>query len=246
MDVNILPDRTQLGRAGATLAAEVIRRSLVAKPRVRVMFAAAPSQSETLAELVTQDGIEWNRVEAFHMDEYLGLAPDHPAGFANWLDDHLFSRVPFGQVHRIIPGTNPDAAIAQYAGFLNESVLDLVLCGIGETGHIAFNDPQVADFHDPLTLKIVKLEQRSRQQQVDEGCFRFIDDVPTRAVTVTIPPLMGATTIICVVPGAHKRAAVTAALTGPVTPACPASILTTHPDVHFYFDQEAGADVKPR
>ena len=244
-DVEILPDKDTLGRAAAQLVASLIRDQLGDRDKLRIIFAAAPSQTETLAHLVAAGGIDWKRIEAFHMDEYLGLPADHPARFANWLDAHLFKQVPFGRVNRIEPGDNPAGTVADYTALLQQAPIDLVLCGIGETGHIAFNDPDVADFNDAASVKIVTLDERSRSQQVDEGCFSSLDEVPKQAITITIPPLMSAKTVICVVSGAHKRGAVTAALTGPVTTACPASILTTHPDVHFFLDEEAGADVQP-
>ncbi len=244
-DLTILPDRSTLGRAAAHQIRDILQEALTRQDRARVIFAAAPSQSETLAELVAAGDIDWRRIEAFHMDEYIGLAPDHPAGFANWLDAHLFTLVPLAAVHRIVPGDDPAGAAAEYAALIDAAPIDLVVCGIGETGHIAFNDPHVADFHDPLTVKIVDLDLQSRQQQVDEDCFSRLDEVPERALSVTIPPFMRARSVVCVVSGAHKRAAVTATITGPVTTQCPASILTTRPHVHFYFDQEAGADVGP-
>jgi glucosamine-6-phosphate deaminase len=245
MITTILPDRQAVGRVAAHDIGDALRRALAGQDRARVVFAAAPSQSETLAELVRQDGIDWGRVDAFHMDEYIGLPPDHPARFANWLDQHLFTLVPFGTISRITPGADPQATCDDYGSRLRAESIDLVVCGIGETGHIAFNDPPVADFSDPADVKIVRLDSLTRQQQVDEGCFASLDEVPTDALTVTIPPLMSAAAIVCIVPGAHKRAAVTATLTGPVSTACPASILTTHPNVHFYLDKEAGADVQP-
>jgi len=241
--VAILYDRDQVGAAAADRIATILRQALADQDRVRVIFAAAPSQTETLATLVATDGIDWGRIEAFHMDEYLGLPPDHPAGFANWLDAHLFSLVPLRAVHRIVPGNNPEQVASDYAKLLQTAPIDLVVGGIGETGHLAFNDPAVADFNDRLAVKIVELDVQSRRQQVEEACFPSLDQVPTHAITVTIPPLMAARSIVCVVPGAHKRAAVTAALTGPVTVACPASILQTHPDVDIFVDRAAGADL---
>jgi len=245
MKVTIAPDREALGRAAATQIASLLRERLAGQDPVRVIFAAAPSQSETLAHLVATPDLDWSRIEAFHMDEYLGLPLDHPARFAAWLDRNLFTLVPFRAVHRIQPEPDPNRCVAEYARLLGEAPIDLVVCGIGANGHIAFNDPAVADFADPLAVKIVELDDVCRQQQVDDDCFATLPDVPTHAITVTIPQFMRAATVVCVVPGSLKEAAVTAALTGPVTPMCPASILTTHPHCYFFLDEEAGANVTP-
>lgn len=207
-----------------------------------MVFAAAQSQSDTLAALVKAEGIDWSRIEAFHMDEYLGLADDHPSGFGNWLQAHLFGKAPFRAVHLIPPGDRPEQAVASYAGLLGQRPLDLVVCGIGENGHVAFNDPP-ADFNDPVDVKVVALDDTCRWQQVRDGGFAILDEVPTHAITLTVPRLMRAGAILCIVPGASKRAALTAALNGPITPTLPASILRTHPNITFILDQEAAADV---
>lgn len=242
--VQVLPDRAAMGAAAGAVIADTLRQRLAATDRlVRVVFAAAASQSEALAALTQAPGIDWSRIEGFHMDEYLGLPADHPSGFVNWLRHHLFSRVEFHAFHPILPGEAPHQTAAEYADLLAAAPIDLVVCGIGQNGHVAFNDPPVADFADPLDAKVVELDETCRRQQVTDGGFASFDDVPTHAITLTVPRLMRASAIVCVVPGANKRAAVTAALTGPVTAALPASILRTHPHVTFIFDQEAGADV---
>lgn len=241
-DVRVFPDRLALGQAAAEEIARELEIALGQAPTVRVVFAAAASQEETLATLTKTDGIDWSRIDAFHMDEYLGLPPDHPSGFANWLQARLFSLVPFHSVNLIEPGTDPDKVAENYAALLNLAPVDLVVCGIGQNGHIAFNDPPVADFADPLDAKGVQLDETCRRQQVDDGGFDTFEDVPTHAITLTIPELLRARTIICIVPGANKRQAVTAALTGPITTQCPAS-LRTHQDVRMFLDSESGADV---
>lgn len=244
--VRVLPDRASMGAVAAATIADLLRERLASTSRpLRVVFAAAQSQSDTLAALALADGIDWSRVEAFHMDEYLGLPADHPSGFANWLRSHLFDRLPLGAVHLIQPGADPEQAAAAYARELGTGPVDLVVCGIGQNGHIAFNDPPVADFVDPLDVKVVELDASCRSQQVDDGGFATFDDVPTHAITLTVPRLMRARAIVCIVPDASKRAAVTAALIGPLTTDVPASILRTHPRVWFILDKEAGADVGP-
>jgi len=228
-----------------TAAAEIgatLRRLLASQPAVRMIFAAAPSQADTLAALRRAPGIDWSRVTAFHMDEYIGLAPGAPQRFAVWLDAHVFTRLPFAAVHRIVPEPDPAAAIARYAALLNEAPNDVVCLGIGVNGHLAFNDPPVADFADPLDVKRVDLDLACRQQQVDDDCFATLAEVPRQAITLTIPLLMRGRHLFCVVPGRSKRAAVAAALTGPIAPACPASVLRTHPDCTLYLDPESDPD----
>lgn len=227
--------------AAADIAAE-LRLRLATQSAVRVIFAAAPSQADTLAALREAPGIDWRRVTAFHMDEYIGLPPGAPERFATWLDDHVFKRVPFGVVHRIVPEPDPEAAAAGYASLLAQGPLDVVCLGIGVNGHIAFNDPPVADFDDPLDVKVVELDAACRQQQVDDKCFPTLDDVPRRAITLTIPLLMRGRRLFCVVPGRSKRHAVAATLGGPITTSCPASILRTHPDCTLYLDPESDPD----
>ena len=233
--VRSFPDRATMGAAAAADVAAELRARLADRGSVRMIFAAAPSQRDMLAELVTAPGIDWTRVTAFHMDEYIGLPPDAPARFANWLDRAIFTRVPFERVHRI----DPDADPAHYAKLLAEAPIDVVCLGIGQNGHLAFNDPPVADLDDPLAVKVVELDDTCRQQQVDDGQFPAFDDVPTHAVTLTIPRLLDAERLFCVVPGAAKRHAVDRSLHAPVSAADPATALRTHPDVTLYLDAEA-------
>ena len=224
--------------AAADIAAEV-RKQLSERARVRMIFAAAPSQSDMLDSLCAIPGIEWARVEAFHMDEYVGLASGAQQRFAIWLDAHLLSHLPFGMVHRIVP---EQADTDAYAALLAEAPIDIVCLGIGVNGHLAFNDPPVADFTDPQDMKLVELDAICRQQQVDDLCFPDLASVPTHAVTLTIPRLLRAERLFCVVPGRLKREAVRAALHGPIETACPASILRTHPACTLYLDAESDPD----
>jgi glucosamine-6-phosphate deaminase len=236
--VRSFPDRAAMGEAAAADVAAELRARLADQDSVRMIFAAAPSQSDMLDRLVAAPDIDWTRVTAFHMDEYLGLPPDDPARFANWLDRAIFTRVPFAEVHRI----DPDAGVAGYAKLLAEAPIDLVCLGIGQNGHLAFNDPPVADLDDPEDVKVVELDRTCRQQQVDDGAFPAFDDVPTHAVTLTVPRLLDARRLFCVVPGAAKRHAVDRALHAPISAADPATALRTHPDVTLYLDAEADPD----
>ncbi len=242
LEVATFSTRAAMGEAAARDVAEALRARLASAPRVRMIFAAAPSQQEMLAALVAAPDIDWGRVEAFHMDEYIGLADGAPERFASWLDRQLFARVPFGRVHRIEPGRDQDAAARAYAALLAEAPIDFVCLGIGVNGHLAFNDPPVADFRDPLDVKIVELDAVCRQQQVDDRCFPSLDAVPTHAITLTIPRLLKADRLFCVVPGPAKRAAVAATLHGPSGEACPATSLRSHPDCTLYLDAESDPD----
>lgn len=233
-----------MGAAAAQDIANALRAALSRQPNVRMVFAAAPSQAQMLEALCAADGIDWGRVTAFHMDEYIGLPPEAPQRFANWLDQNLFERVPFAQVHRIVPGADPDTAAASYAQLLAEAPIDFICLGIGVNGHIAFNDPPVADFSDPLDVKVVMLDAQCRQQQVDDDCFASFEDVPRQAITLTVPRLLRAGRLFCVVPGQFKRNAVQATLHGPVSTECPASILRQHPDCTLYLDRESDPDAQ--
>jgi glucosamine-6-phosphate deaminase len=237
----VYPDREALGAAAARDIGGALVRRLAGQPGVRVIFASAPSQEATLRHLAGHPGVDWARVTAFHMDEYLGLPPDAPQRFGTWLRGALLDRVPVGTVHLIDPGADPREAVDRYSALLAAAPIDLVCLGIGVNGHIAFNDPP-ADFADPALVKVVSLDLASRVQQVDDGCFAALDQVPARAVTLTIPALLSAAELFCMVPGARKKRAVTDALHGPVTGLVPASALRTHPRCSIYLDKESAPD----
>ena len=231
--------RDAMGQAAAAHVAIAIRDRLARQGTVRMVFAAAPSQSEFLDALVAEAGIDWQRVIAFHMDEYLGLGKDAPERFGNWLTRHFFARLPFGAVHLIDGEAEPEHEAERYAGLLAEAPIDMVCLGIGVNGHLAFNDPPVADLNDAKQVKIVELDTVCRQQQVDDQCFADLADVPTHAITLTIPRLLNADRLFCIVPGPAKRAAVERTLYGPIGTACPASALRTHPRCNLYLDQDS-------
>jgi glucosamine-6-phosphate deaminase len=232
--------RIAMGQKAAEDIAAELRSRLASQSGVRMIFAAAPSQSEMLASLVAASGIDWTRVTAFHMDEYLGLPTEDPRRFALWLRRNLFDHLPFAAVHLIEPGDVPELTAADYAAKLGAAPIDVVCCGIGANGHLAFNDPP-ADFEDPKDVKIVQLDAACRQQQVEDGCFSTIDKVPTQAITLTIPRLLAATRLFCCVPGSFKKDAVRCALEGPIDPACPASALRMHGNWSLYLDHDSAA-----
>lgn len=237
--VEIYETRTDMGQAVASDVAKHMRKVAREKGNVRMVFAAAPSQSEMLATLVAMPDLPWDKVTAFHMDDYIGLAADAPQRFGNWLEAHLFSMIPSATIHRIPAEGEAEEICQTYSGLLGAEPIDIVCLGIGVNGHIAFNDPPVADFDDPALVRVVDLDEVCRQQQVDDDCFDDLDAVPQRAITLTIPAIMAGDALFCTVPGARKRAAVKAALEGPVSTDCPASILRTHPNCTIYLDREA-------
>jgi glucosamine-6-phosphate deaminase len=238
-----LPEREALGVAAATDIGDALIRRLERQPGVRVIFASAPSQEATLRHLAARPGIEWSRVTAFHMDEYLGLAPDAPQRFGNWLRAALLDQVRDCTAHLIDPGDDPQAAVDHYSTLLAAAPIDIVCLGIGVNGHLAFNDPP-ANLADPALVKVVILDEVSRLQQVDDGCFATLAEVPAEAITLTIPALLSAAELFCMVPGAQKKRAVTDALYGPIDGSVPASALRTHPRCTIYVDKDSAPDVR--
>ncbi|WP_344144013.1 6-phosphogluconolactonase [Kribbella yunnanensis] len=228
------PTRAALGQAAAAWAAERIRQAIERTSNARVMLAAAPSQAATLTALAGEPDLDWSRVEFFHMDEYVGLAPEAPQAFGTWLHQNFLNKVPQATFHRI----DPESAVAHYEQVMGDEPFDIVLLGLGVNGHLAFNDPP-ADLDDPRSAKVVALDETSRRQQVDEGHFARLSDVPTHAVTVTIPRLLNARDVIASVPGAPKRQAVQDTLTRPIGPDHPGTALRTHPRVRLFLDVES-------
>lgn len=238
--VKIYNDRDSMGKAAADDAGAYMRKLLQIKDEINCIFAAAPSQNEFLKYLAMQD-IEWSRVNAFHMDEYIGLKKGDERLFASFLKANIFDKVRFKKVYYMeINEASIDEGIREYEELLAEHPVDIVFMGIGENGHIAFNDPHVADFRDNKTIKVVDLDEKCRMQQVHDGCFPSLEEVPKYAVTLTIPALMRATKIFCIVPSATKAEAVKLTVLGEVTEKCPATILRKHSDATLYLDREAG------
>jgi glucosamine-6-phosphate deaminase len=240
LKVEIYENRTLMGEAAAKDIKAKIAELLAGKQEINMIFAAAPSQNDVLKSLVEDKEIEWNRVNAYHMDEYIGLDKDAPQGFGNFLKDHILGLLPFKSVNYIdITTANPEAEAERYGKLLKENPTDIVIMGIGENGHIAFNDPPVADFHDERWVKPVKLDEVCRQQQVNDGCFASLDKVPTHAMTLTVPTLVKAPYLFCIVPAPTKAKAVYETLNGSIDEHCPASILRTHDNAKLYLDNES-------
>ncbi|RXZ84684.1 glucosamine-6-phosphate deaminase [Paenibacillaceae bacterium] len=241
MKVQVYADREAMGAAAGKAAAQHIRSLLAKQPGVRMVFAAAPSQNEFLDHLAGEEGIDWSRITVFHMDEYIGLREDAPQAFSRYLQERIWHKVNPGLVHLINPSSGIDEECSRYAALLTAAPLDIVCMGIGENGHLAFNDPPVADFNDPAVVKPVELDDACRTQQVNDGCFATFEDVPTHALTLTIPALMGAFALFCIVPGVRKREALQHAidLKRPLATDCPATILRTHSGCTVFTDQAA-------
>ena len=240
LSVEIYENRTLMGEAAARDIKAKITELLTQKQEINMIFAAAPSQNDVLKSLMEDKEIEWNRVNAYHMDEYIGLDKNAPQGFGNFLKTHIFGLVPFKSVNYIdITTTNPEAEAERYGKLLQENPTDIVIMGIGENGHIAFNDPPVADFNDKKTVKPVKLDEICRQQQVNDGCFESIDKVPTHAMTLTVPTLVRAPYLFCIVPAPTKAKAVYETLNGSIDEHCPASILRMHGNAKLYLDDQS-------
>lgn len=240
--VKIFPDREEMGKEAASDVSKTIQELLSKKEEINMIFAAAPSQSDFMKELINDKSIEWERINAFHMDEYIGLGKDAPQRFGNFLKKHLFDQVPFKSVN-LINGQekNPDYESNRYAELLNKYPVDIVCLGIGENGHIAFNDPPVADFNDPKQVKVVELEVACRQQQVNENLFTKLNLVPTHAVTVTIPALMKADHMFCMVPAKNKAEAVYRTLNDEISEECPATILRAKQGAILYLDGDSAS-----
>jgi glucosamine-6-phosphate deaminase len=234
--------RAEMGSAAGADIKACILALLAEKETINMIFAAAPSQNEVLASLANDREIPWNRVHAFHMDEYIGLPADAPQGFGNFLKAHIFDLADFKEVFYIdITAADAEAECDRYAALLAEYPTDIVVMGIGENGHIAFNDPPVADFADPKAVKPVELDPICRNQQVNDGCFATLDDVPKTAITLTVPTLFAGDHLFCIVPAKTKAKAVRATLCGEIGEACPATILRRHKSAVLYLDGDSSA-----
>jgi glucosamine-6-phosphate deaminase len=242
LSIHILETKEQMGREAAVRAAELIRRAIRDQGLARLVFSAANSQLPMLEMLTTLEDIDWKCVEAFHVDEYRGMAAAHPASFSGWIKRNLSDRVHLAKVHYLI-GDAPDIAVEcqRYTDLLSAAPIDISFLGFGENGHIGFNDPHEADFSDPYRVRAVTLDERCRLQQVNEGHWPGLDAVPDTGLTLTCPTLVDANHVICCVPGASKAEAVRSAVEDPVSPACPGSLLRTHNNADLYLDFESAS-----
>ena len=245
LSVVISENRAEMGARAGAHAAQAIQAVIERNGAARIILASAPSQNETLNVLLAS-AVDWGRVTIFHMDEYLGLAADHPQTFRAYQRANVLSKIAPSAFHGIA-GESADALAecARYTALLQEAPIDVCCLGIGENGHLAFNDPPVANFADSALVKVVELDTECRQQQVNDGCFPTFSAVPTHAITLTIPALMSARELICSVPGPRKAAAVRATILDKITTACPATILRLHKAAALYLDPDSAGSMCP-
>lgn len=241
LTVQIYNTRDEMGKAAAQDISACIRKLLETREEINMIFAAAPSQNEVLFHLVQDPSIPWERVNAFHMDEYVGISPDAPQGFAQFLRRAIFDKLPFRSVNLIDSTAKPEEEARRYSALLASHPVDIVCMGIGENGHIAFNDPHVASFADPVAVKVVDLDDVCRMQQVHDGCFASLDLVPKFALTLTVPTLAGASYRFCVVPAATKAQAVWNTVNGEIGEACPATVLRVTENSVMYCDSDSAS-----
>jgi glucosamine-6-phosphate deaminase len=240
--VEVHSGKREAGEAAARQASELIRAAIRDHARARILVATGNSQLEFIDALVRQPDLDWSRVEVFHLDEYAGMHETHPASFRRWIRANLLDKVHPAATH-LLQGDAPDldAQLRAYAALLDAAPVDVAFVGIGENGHIAFNDPGVADFNDPLTVKRVALDEPCRRQQVGEGHFPNLESVPKEAVTVTCSALMRASNWVSVVPEQRKAEAVRASLQEPIAETCPGSLVRRHPNTFVFLDQESAS-----
>jgi glucosamine-6-phosphate deaminase len=244
LKVNIFPDRIAMGQAAGQAVAKKMKEMLKGKEHLFMVFAAAPSQNEFLGELSRVRGLDWKRVSAFHLDEYVGLSEAAPQNFGRFLRERLFDKVSPGKIHYLNGmAQDPEGECERYAALFKDHSFDIACIGIGENGHLAFNDPPVADFKDPKSVKVVEMDLTSRQQQVNDGCFGILEEVPKKAMTLTLPTIYSAKFIYCMVPGPTKADAVKKTLEGPITTDCPASILRRHEQATLYIDEDSARTI---
>jgi glucosamine-6-phosphate deaminase len=242
--LSVSPDSATLAAVAAAEAASRLRAAQAARQRARIVAATGASQFEFLKQLRREDGIDWTRVEMFHLDEYIGLPVDHPASFRKYLLERLIRPAGILDYHLLDGEADPSTVVRDVGEALRRAPIDVAFVGIGENGHLAFNDPP-ADFTTTAPYIIVRLDEACRRQQVGEGWFAGVGDVPETAISMSIRQILSANAIVCVVPDRRKAEAVRACLEGPVTPNAPASILRTHHDVTVYLDRESASLLSP-
>ncbi len=240
--VRIFDSNLDMASSAAEQAATFIAQAIEKFGRARVMAATGNSQIQFIEALVSRPEIDWQRVEIFHMDEYVGLSASHPSSFRFWIKTRLVDEVHPAAAHYLAADApDLDAEIRRYSELLLAGPLHVAFVGFGENGHIAFNDPDVGSFHDPAIVKRVELDEACRRQQTGEGHFPDLNSVPKEALTVTCPGLFRASAWLCCVPDARKAEAVRNALEGPISTACPASLVRCHPNATVYLDSGSAA-----
>ncbi len=244
MLVRVFDDKASLGNSAATQAATAMRSAIADRGQARVVAASAASQLEFLAALTAIPGIPWNQVELFHLDEYIGLPMTHPASFCKFLEEHLIAKTGILSRHLLDGSRDPAEVIREASSAITLSPIDIAFVGIGENGHLAFNDPP-ADFETEEPFLIVALDHACRMQQVGEGWFKDLSAVPTHAISMSVHQVLKAREILAVVPDARKAQAIKACFDGPISPMAPASILRNHPNATIYLDRQSSSLLAP-
>ncbi|MCC5930861.1 MAG: glucosamine-6-phosphate deaminase [Cyclobacteriaceae bacterium] len=241
LKINIHTNEQEAGEAAALFVESQIKEAIESKGFANVILATGTSQFAFI-EALKKKSIAWDKIRVFHLDEYKNLSDEHPASFRKYLKERILNIVKPAHVH-LIDGDAEDleVMIRSYEDLLKKHPVDIACIGIGENGHIAFNDPPVADFNDPKLVKVVELDDACRKQQFGEGWFPTLDDVPKYAVTLTIPAILQCKAISCMVPGKRKAQAVSDAIHGPINTSCPASILRQHPQTQLFLDEESSS-----
>lgn len=245
MRVRVFDDRNSIGNAAAAHAAAVMSRAIAAHGKARIVGASAVSQFEFLEALTATPGIDWKRVELFHLDEYIGLPMTHPASFCKFLQDRLISKTGLTDYHLLNGEEDPAEVIGHTNAAISAAPIDVAFVGIGENGHLAFNDPP-ADFETEEPYIVVNLDEACRKQQVGEGWFPNFDAVPKRAISMSVRQVLKSKEILAVVPGPKKAQAIKACFDGPISPMAPSSILRTHANTTVYLDRESAALLSPK
>jgi glucosamine-6-phosphate deaminase len=240
MILKIFEDKTSLAKAAADQAATAVTRAIRDRGKARVIAASAASQFEFLDALTATPGIDWKRVELFHLDEYIGLPMSHPASFCKFLQERLIGKAGITDYHLLNGEENPVKVIRETSKFLSAAPIDVAFVGIGENGHLAFNDPP-ADFETEEAFIVVNLDEACRLQQVGEGWFKDLSTVPTQAISMSVRQVMKSKEILAVVPDARKARAIKACFDGEINPMAPSSILRTHPNATVYLDRHSAA-----
>ncbi len=244
MQIVVFPDKLQLAKAAAKDAVAALRLAIEKQGRARIIAATGASQFEFLEELTRASDIDWQRVEMFHLDEYIGISATHPASFRKYLRERLIDKVGLRQYHLLDGGVDVSVVIAQTTAEIQKAPIDIAFVGVGENGHLAFNDPP-ADFENDAAYIVVELDEACRRQQLGEGWFKSLEEVPRRAISMTVRQILKAKQILCIVPNARKASAVAKCFQGEISPNAPASILRTHSNTTIYLDKNSAALLKP-
>lgn len=244
MQIVVFPDKLQLAKAAAKDAAAALRLAIENQGRARIIAATGASQFEFLEELTKASDIDWQRVEMFHLDEYIGIPATHPASFRKYLRERLIDKVGLRRYHLLDGGVDVSLVIAQTTAEIRKAPIDLAFVGVGENGHLAFNDPP-ADFENDAAYIVVELDEACRHQQLGEGWFKSLEEVPRRAISMTVQQILKSKQILCIVPDARKARAVEKCFQGEISPNAPASILRTHSNTMVYLDKDSAALLKP-